>query len=782
MRFLNSIKIKILAIAIALAAIPVVVVSLLLGQQSTSAAKAALEKQVENQLLSIREIKKRQVESYLNDYKTKVRSYSIDPTIVTYMQRFSTYYKTDSRQLKDVSSQTQNLNEYYNNKYPKTFNKWNKSDAPKAEAIISKLNNAGIALQNSYIALNEAEFGEKHNLINPEDGTTYSNAHGEGHRVLKNLYAKLGVEDMYLINPDGNVVYSIQKNPDFATNLNNGPYQGSNLAKAFTTALKSQDYKHVSVSDIEPYGGDFNRPAMFFASPIQDIEEEDAFEILGVLVFKVDLKQLMDIMTSKASWQNIGMGSTGQVYLIGSDGALRSNYRALLEVKESYLEQLAKTGVDQKIINIIDLQNTSINRVKIENDITSLATTGATGTGIYTNPFGKTSLSAYAPIEFEELGWGIISSIETAEAFAAKDQLVKEINLWSLLLTVAAITIATIVGILFATMITRPIIRMSRTMSNIEQTSDLTQRINVTSKDEIGTMAEAINRMLEKFRNSLEKVAASTILLATSSEEMSAITQQTSDNVNKQFNEIDQIATAIHEMTATVQEVANNATTAASAALTSSEQASSGKGIVESTMTSINDSSRELENVAEVIEKLNQDSVNIGAVMDVIKGIAEQTNLLALNAAIEAARAGEQGRGFAVVADEVRTLASRTQKSTGEIESMIADLQSRANAAVQVVHASLEKSEKSVQSAAKAGDSLNTITQSINQINDMNTMIASAAEEQSKVTEEINANIVAIRMAAEQTTAAADSNNTASEELSRLSTELQQLVALFKTA
>ena len=235
-------------------------------------------------------------------------------------------------------------------------------------------------------------------------------------------------------------------------------------------------------------------------------------------------------------------------------------------------------------------------------------------------------------------------------------------------------------------------------------------------------------------------------------------------------------------MTATVQEVARNATSAAHAALQANEHSSHGKRIVEATMESIADLSSELQNVTDVINTVSKNSEAIGAVIDVIKGVAEQTNLLALNAAIEAARAGEQGRGFAVVADEVRTLASRTQKSTGEIENMIELLQKAAQQAVTAVNTSRDKSQQSVEHAASAGDSLTTITQSVTEINDMNTLIASAAEEQSSVTEDINKNIVGIRVAAEQTTLGAEQTTVSSEELSKLAAELQDLVVQFKTA
>jgi methyl-accepting chemotaxis protein len=697
-----------------------------------------------------------------------------------YMQKLAIYFNGDKRKLTDVTAQKTKLINFYRGQFSQAYAKLNPSAPTDPAAVVDKLDNIGIALQSSYVAT-DAKFGDKLNLVQPDDGLTYSNAHGESHRVLKRLFEKLDVEDMYLVDPNGYVVYSVQKYPDFATNLNTGPYKDSALAHTYQAAIKSGDYAFVAISDIAPHPASFNQPALFIASPIQNLEVDDSDEILGVLVLKVSPAEINAIMTSDAKWKDIGMGASGDAFLVGADKTLRSNYRALIQDKVKFTQQIHKL-FDPALLQTMTLQNSAVDRLRIDNPAVQAALAGKSGVSMTQSITGEPTLTAYAPLTFKNLKWAVISEIHADEALAASKTLAHKIGLTGLILAVLMIGIAVVVGVVFATRITKPVIRMSRTMHEIEATSDLTQRIDVSSRDEIGSMAIAMNHMLDKFRHSLEQVAASTTMLATASEEMSSITQTTNQNVNRQFSEIDQVATAINEMTATVQEVASHASKAARAAQEANAQSRTGRQVVESSIDSISELSHDLEEVSTVIDKLSKHSENIGMVMDVIKGISEQTNLLALNAAIEAARAGEQGRGFAVVADEVRTLASRTQKSTVEIQNMIEQLQKEAHDAVSAVKRSRERSEQNVQNAASAGDSLQTITHSVTEINDMNTMIASAAEEQSAVTEEINKNIVSIREAAEQTTQGAGQTTAASEELSKLAAELQQLVAQFKTA
>jgi len=309
---------------------------------------------------------------------------------------------------------------------------------------------------------------------------------------------------------------------------------------------------------------------------------------------------------------------------------------------------------------------------------------------------------------------------------------------------------------------------------------DLTKRLESKQHDEVGDLVEQFNAFIGNIQEIIKQVVDSSHSLNTSSEEMLVVSEQSSQSVQRQLADVEQVATAMNEMTATVQEVARNTSDAAGSAREASDEAVKGQKVVNNTVTSINQLANEIENASSVIQRLEEDSENIGTVLDVIKSIAEQTNLLALNAAIEAARAGEQGRGFAVVADEVRTLAQRTQTSTQEIQAIIEKLQSGAVEAVKAMNESRTQAQSSVEQSTKAGESLSTITEMVVRINEMNTQIASASEEQGEVAEQVNRSIVAISQVSEQAANSSQQIAQSSGGVQSMATTLNDLVTKFK--
>ncbi|WP_421306538.1 methyl-accepting chemotaxis protein [Aeromonas veronii] len=309
---------------------------------------------------------------------------------------------------------------------------------------------------------------------------------------------------------------------------------------------------------------------------------------------------------------------------------------------------------------------------------------------------------------------------------------------------------------------------------------DLTQRLKVQSQDEIGQLASAFNRFVERIQSVVSQVGETSNHLFSAVDKLHHLSEHYDHQMQGHSRETDQVVTAVTEMSSTAQEVAASASNAATATSDAARESDAARGVVSGAINSINRLVGEVHTASGVIEQLAQETAKIGSVVEVIRGIAEQTNLLALNAAIEAARAGEQGRGFAVVADEVRSLAGRTQQSTKQINEMLQRLQGGVKQAVEVMQASEDRSQETVQEASHIASSLDSMVMAVSTINDMNIQIATAAEEQHAVSEEINKNLVAIQQIVSELTSAAVESNSTTRDLANTGDKLRKLVSQFR--
>ncbi|RUO80739.1 methyl-accepting chemotaxis protein [Idiomarina tyrosinivorans] len=382
---------------------------------------------------------------------------------------------------------------------------------------------------------------------------------------------------------------------------------------------------------------------------------------------------------------------------------------------------------------------------------------------------------------------GVLDELEQRQEESANVQsaaigsTITQSNVTQLVVLIVGLAVCVLLAVFFPTLITRPLkMMLARFEDMAKGEGDLTARINLDRKDELGQVADAFNEFVAKLQTMIIKINEMTEQLATSSEQLSTISEQSNVSVKEQHQAVEQVATAIHEMSTTVDEIAKNANDAANAARSANQHTDTGRKEVNSTVEAIQSLSKQIDEITETIANVAEDSNNISKVLDVIGGIAEQTNLLALNAAIESARAGEHGRGFSVVADEVRTLASRTQASTQEIQDMIERLQQASTRAVTSMREGQENATKTVSQAQAADNSLEAITGAVAEINDMNSYIATAADEQSSVTEDINRNVTTITEISERSRESSSQVKEASDGLAQLSLNLQRELRQFR--
>ncbi|MCW8904108.1 MULTISPECIES: methyl-accepting chemotaxis protein [Sedimenticola] len=780
-----KIKTKLTVGASLLMLIPVVVVCAVLGWVAVDNGRQALETKAQNQMIALRNSTQKAIENYFSTVQAQIVTLSDNRMITDALNSLPNAYRLYQSSVEaagdagaaKLGAMRQELLAHYNGAFADEYRKQNGGGTFDAGNWLEKLSETGITLQHAYIAANPNPLGEKSKLITPDDGSLYEVMHKRFHESLKDYQERFGYADIFLVDSKtGEVIYSVAKKAEFATSLLEGPFAGTGLGQVFKQANESDDPGFIAMTDFSAYTPSYDNQAAFVASPVFNRGKR-----LGVLIFQLSVDRLSGIMTHDRKWAEVGLGESGESLIVGADYSLRNDSRFQIEDETGYLESLRQTGVSGEQLARVQAKHSAIGVQQLRSPATEAALAGEAGVAVYPDYRGVDVLTAYAPVKVAGLNWAVVAKMNTEEAFRSVESLKSTIAGVAIGISLLVFVLGALVGWVFTGLIVRPIQNTVDAVRDIaEGEGDLTRRLDARSKDELGELAGWFNRFLDKMQGVVGELNSVTQNLSVSAEQLSRVSEETRDGISNQQGQTEQAATATNQMAATVQEVAKNAESAANSAMQARNEATQGKGTVDESITTIHNLSATVEQAAAVIGKLEQDSVEIGGVLDVIRNIAEQTNLLALNAAIEAARAGEQGRGFAVVADEVRTLASRTQQSTQEIQEMIERLQTASKEAVKAMDETNSQARKGTEFAVRTGEVLESITSAINQISDMNTQIASAAEEQSVVAEEINRNVVGINQIGEKTANGAQQTASASEGLNSLAGQLQRIVGQFK--
>ncbi len=764
--------------------LPAILLTLMLVWVSSQQAELVFQHEITTKLISQREEKKSQVETYIAGLKSQVKTFSNNIMVIEAVTEFKESFKTyrgDSFVYSD-DKQKKSVKAYYTQQFQPRYQSRNNGQSFDVNRIISQLDDDSIALQYSFISNNPEALGEKDALMGVNNNTRYNQQHRKYHPHFRDYLQEFGFYDIFLIDADsGDIVYSVLKELDYSTSLIDGPYSNSGIGQAFKQANAADQRDAVALIDFASYAPSYEDPAAFIASPIYDGAKK-----VGILIFQMPVDRLNKIMTYDYKWADAGLGNSGETYLVGYDTAMRSMGRFLIDDKPAYLEALRQSGVSADLIKTIANKETTIGLQKIDTIGSRAALSGQTGSGIMKDYRGESVLSAYTPINVDGLNWAIISEINQKEAFFPVTGMVKAILIWSLSVLAIIALLTVFISIKYASIFVGPIGYVVGSLKYIAKdiaagNVDLTQPLQPPGNNELAnSLAKSINVVLGQFADVLRVFTDSTNSIVTASQQVRALSEQSSESMMAQKIETDQVATAITELSSSSEEVSRTAKLGADAAKSADDDTTTALNTVNEATKTIQELATSLTDASTVINSLESDSANIGSVLSVIEGIAEQTNLLALNAAIEAARAGEQGRGFAVVADEVRTLAGRTQDATLEIKGIIEQLQQRSKQAVGVMDAGCNIASIGVDKSVLAGQALESISFKVSEIDNLNAMIVSAAYEQSTVSDEITQNVVQISSLTDNTTERSQQTSDSSEELMRLANSLKDIAMQFK--
>ena len=555
--------------------------------------------------------------------------------------------------------------------------------------------------------------------------------------------------DLFLINADGYVFYSIEHEPDYQTSLKDGPYANSNLGDLFRKVTNS---RQAEIVDFAQYLPSKNAPAAFIGQPILNTTGD----VTMVVALQLSIDHLNLVMKERS-----GLGETGETYLVGPDQLMRS---------DSYLDPMNHTV-------IASFANPEKGRVDTVASNAALA--GDSGTQVVIDYNGNPVLSSYAPLKIKDVTWALLSEIDEAEASAP----VAAMRTRLLIVVAVTIVLIVIVASWLSLSLLRPIREMTDHIDALaEGRGDLSVKLTVRTNDEIATLERRLNDFLDKIHTVVSSVVQTTRVIDDATVCVSKSVEKTTTGADRQHEDSRVASLAIEELTASVQAIATSTAEARVASDHAYREIHEGMAVTEKTVDVIESLSHEVADAADVIEKLNEQSKSISTVLEVIQGIAEQTNLLALNAAIEAARAGDAGRGFSVVADEVRNLAARTQSSTQQIHDIIEELQQQARRSVTVMNSGKKSADKGVEHVKHTGEYFQRITDAMSILAEMNTHIASASEQQASAAEGIYERIVHMDKIADETANGTIEAKRVNDQLSSLCYQLEGMVNQFKVS
>jgi methyl-accepting chemotaxis protein len=771
-----SLKARLLIAIISILLISIVTMGWVSVKVAVSEANEALTESVKARLISQNVQTGEALEEYFEFITSQVRTKSFDLATIEATEQFiPAFNQYVSQRGKLNSAQQKQLSGYYSSDFTQQYNTINPVPVSNATNALTGLSDTALALQYDFIAGSSQPLGGKDGLTNLNNGTSYSQLHNRYHPSLHNFLQEFGYYDIFIVDiSTGNIVYSVFKELDYATSIKTGPYADTGIGKVFAKAANATQEGQVFYSEFNKYRPSYDALAGFVSSPIYSNGQA-----VAVLIFQMPMSKINNVLTHHSKWKEKGFGETGETYLVNAQGKLVNESRAFVEDKVGYLQKLKN-----KLPNVakeIEIKNTTVGIQPADSPAARRALKGDSGFEQMIDYHDAEVFSSFSPLSIGDYDYALLAEMEVAEALRASTKLRNNLITSTLIEALIIIGVSIVLVLIFASRLVRPLNRLGRTCEELsEGESDLTIQIKSYGIPEIDRITKGFNTFISQIRDIISQVKIDADSLASASEELNVITSGSVQKTSEQRDQTHMVSTAMEQLSLAVADVSDStqksniqSIQAKTSLVENIQRADLVETNIKLLVNLINDSGK-------VISSLKDEVNQITTILSVITSIADQTNLLALNAAIEAARAGEAGRGFSVVADEVRALATRSQQSTVEISNLIEVMNQSAIKSVSAMEHASSTADEEQDLVRLVKVSMDELSQNFEQVLQLTETVAAATEEQSQASNSVVISVNHISELAGDVEEGAKQTSEAAANLAEIAAHTHGLVERFK--
>ncbi|MGB3727152.1 MAG: methyl-accepting chemotaxis protein, partial [Glaciecola sp.] len=668
------------------------------------------------------------IDTYFQVITSQIKNKAQNEHWIAATENFIPAFSDYSQQRGSVNqNEIKRLSSYYTNDFDNLYQQRNDRPVDNVNALYEALSANTIALQHDFIASSKYEIGNKDGLVRLPNTTRYASVHADFHPLARRFLKDFGYYDIFIVEPDtGHIVYSVFKELDYATSLMTGPYAKTGIGTAFAKANASNEKGAVFFSQLAPYLPSYEAMAGFISTPIYKNDEK-----VAILIFQIPLDRVNAVLTRNMHWQQQGFGESGETYMVNQDKRLVTESRFFLEDPSGYAEVVGQTMPD--VARAVQLANTTVGIQPADTASVNQALSGKNGFAKITDYRGVSVFSAYSTFDLGEYPYALLAEIDEAEALELASSIQTKL-LWAIcFVALIVLVIAILLAVFLTNKVTQPLNVVGEVCDNLASgTGDLTLQLKPSGIAEIDRLLASFNTFITQVHDIILTIKRDSESLANASEELTAITGETRANVKEQNVQTSRVSKSIDELRESIEGITLTVKINRDQSEEVNHKLSEHLGKTDVAAQKIKELVQLIRESRDTIIALRTEVSEVTGLLEVINAIAEQTNLLALNAAIEAARAGEAGRGFSVVADEVRNLANRSQESTGKISDIIEKMTNSSDKSVDEMESAVSAADQGIELVDTVTEALKNLAIALTENQQLAMVVANATENQTQ--------------------------------------------------